>query len=221
MEKKKSNKANLEKMKTLFFVISLGIVFAFINFAFNINSKTSENNTKISGIPVEGDRIPITRPPDEKPKPLKPEVKHFITEIINIIPENTDIDTNEYYVAQYTDDPIIYDVPDEPDDELIYNPSVKPQFPGGISALQQFIVNHTEYPIPAKENNIQGTVFLRFEVTKTGKIGKISVLNTKIDRLLQNEAVKVIKSLPEFKPGLQNGKPVRVWYSLPVSFKLN
>ena len=110
MEKKKSNKANLEKMKTLFFVISLGIVFAFINFAFNINSKTSENNTKISGIPVEGDRIPITRPPDEKPKPLKPEVKHFITEIINIIPENTDIDTNEYYVAQYTDDPIIYDV---------------------------------------------------------------------------------------------------------------
>ena len=72
MEKKKSNKANLEKMKTLFFVISLGIVFAFINFAFNINSKTSENNTKISGIPVEGDRIPITRPPDEKPKPLKP-----------------------------------------------------------------------------------------------------------------------------------------------------
>ena len=221
MEKKKSNKANLEKMKTLFFVISLGIVFAFINFAFNINSKTSENNTKISGIPVEGDRIPITRPPDEKPKPLEPEVKHFITEIINIIPENTDIDTNEYYVAQYTDDPIIYDVPDEPDDEPIYNPSKKSVFPGGFSALQKFIVNHTEYPIPAKENNIQGTVFLRFEVTKTGKIGKVSVLNTKIDRLLQNEAVKVIKTLPEFKPGMQNGKPVNVWFSVPVSFKLN
>ena len=221
MEKKKTNKANLEKTKTLFFVISLGIVFAVINFAFNISSKTSGNKIISSEPIVPTDFIPITHPPDKKPKPEKPKVKYFITDIINIVPENADIDTNEFYIAEYTDEPIIYDIPDKPYDEPIYNPSKKSVFPGGFSALQKYIATHIEYPEEAKENNVQGTVFLQFEVTKYGTIGKVIVLNKTVDELLQNEAVKVIKTLPEFKPGMQNGKPVNVWFSVPVSFKLN
>jgi len=220
MEKKKTNKANLEKMKALFFIISLGIAFAIINYAFSIRSKSSTFATTVSEPFVDGQTIPITRPPDKKPEPIKPEFKTFITDIINIVPEDEEIDTTEYYIPEFNDDPSLYDIPEEESEETIYNPTVKPKFPGGISALKQFIANNTVYPIPAKENNIQGTVVIRFEVTKKGTIGKISVINKTVDEILQNEAVRVVKTLPKFKPGIQNGKPVNVWYSLPVSFKL-
>ncbi len=220
MEKKKSNKANLEKMKTMFFIISLGIAFALINYAFSIRLKHSAPVATLSEAFVDGTIIPITRPPDKKPEPKKPEIKNFITDIINIVPEDEDIESTEYYIPEFTDDPSLYDIPEEEPEEIILNPSIKPKFPGGISALKQFIANNTVYPIPAKENNIEGTVFIRFEVTKKGTIGKVSVINKTVDEILQNEALRVIKSLPKFKPGIQNGVPVNVWYSLPVTFKL-
>ncbi len=220
MERKKSNKANLEKMKTLFFIFSLGIAFAFINYAFSIKSKKTEPTITVSETLVDEQIIPITRPPDKKPEPKNPEIKHLLPDIINIVPEDTEIDTTEYYIPEFDDNPSLYTVPDEIEEEPIYNPTVKPKFPGGISALKQFISNHTVYPIPAKENNIKGTVVIRFEVTKKGTIGKVSVINKTVDELLQNEAIRVIKILPKFKPGIQNGKPVSVWYSLPVSFQL-
>ncbi len=219
MEKKKSNKANLEKMKTLFFVISIGIVFAIINYAFSIESRKSENTISEpvnSGI---SELIPITRPPDEKPKPKTTKPKHLIINIINIVVDSSKIETPEFYIPEFNDS-ALYQVPEEIDDEPIYNPSVKPKFPGGITALQQYIAKHTKYPKPALRNEIQGTVFLRFEVTKKGTIGKTIVLNKSVDKLLQNEAIRVIKTLPNFNPGIQNGKPVSVWFSLPVSFKL-
>jgi len=220
MEKKKTNKANLEKMKALFFIISLGIAFAIINYAFSIQSKKSASVAENSEYLIDEEIIPITRPPDKKPEPKKPEIKTFITDIINIVPENEEIESPEYYIPEFTDNPSLYDIPEEQIEETVYNPSIKPKFPGGISALKQFIANNTVYPIPAKENNIEGTVFIRFEVTKKGTIGKISVINKTVDEILQNEAVRVIKTLPRFKPGIQNGKPVNVWFSLPVSFKL-
>ncbi len=96
-----------------------------------------------------------------------------------------------------------------------------PEFPGGVVALKRFIAEHINYPKVARENGIDGTVFLRFEVTKTGNIGKVEIQKG-VHPLLDNEAIRVIKSLPKFKPGEQkNGKKVSVWYSIPVTFKLN
>ena len=92
-----------------------------------------------------------------------------------------------------------------------------PEFPGGI---RRYVNEHIVYPAVARENGIEGIVFLRFEVTKSGAVGKIELLKG-VDPLLEEEAIRVIKELPKFIPGEQNGKKVNVWYSIHVTFKLN
>ena len=105
-------------------------------------------------------------------------------------------------------------------DEKIYT-SVEqmPQFPGGDVAMMKYIQSHIKYPPRAKENNIQGKVIMQFVVLKDGSIGEVKVVRA-VDADLDKEAVRVVKSFPKFTPGRQNGQPVAVWYTLPVSFKL-
>ncbi len=94
-----------------------------------------------------------------------------------------------------------------------------PQFPGGEAALMKFIGNNLSYPAVAAENNIQGRVIVRFAVSKTGAVEKVQVLRSP-DPSLEKEAIRVVKSMPNWIPGKQNGQPVNVWYTLPVTFKL-
>jgi protein TonB len=94
-----------------------------------------------------------------------------------------------------------------------------PTFPGGESELMKFIYANIQYPQIAQENNIQGRVILRFCVTYKGGVDQVQVLKG-VDPSLDTEAVRVIKLLPAWKPGKQGGKPVNVWYSVPVMFQL-
>ena len=94
-----------------------------------------------------------------------------------------------------------------------------PQFPGGDAELMKHIQKNLKYPPVAMENNIQGRVVVQFVVTKTGKIGEVKVVRSK-DPDLDKEAVRVVKTLPDFIPGKMNGQAVAVWYTLPITFKL-
>jgi protein TonB len=94
-----------------------------------------------------------------------------------------------------------------------------PMFPGGEPALMKFIGEHTQYPEIAKENNIQGKVIVRFCVTPKGGVSQVSVLKG-VDPELDKEAMRVVTTLPAFKPGKQGGKPVPVWYMVPIAFTL-
>ena len=94
-----------------------------------------------------------------------------------------------------------------------------PQFPGGDTALMNFIFRNVQYPKEAKEKGIQGRVIIRFAVSYLGGIEQIGVIKG-VDPLLDAEAIRVIKMLPDWKPGKQGGKPVNVWYSIPVTFAL-
>jgi protein TonB len=94
-----------------------------------------------------------------------------------------------------------------------------PMFPGGNPEMQKFILDHIVYPDIARENNIQGKVVVKFCITPTGSVDKISVLKG-VDPGLDAEAIRVIKILPSFKPGKQGGKPVPVWYIWPINFQL-
>ena len=94
-----------------------------------------------------------------------------------------------------------------------------PQFPGGEAALMKYIEAHIQYPAEALKNRIKGHVVVQFVVDKKGKIGEVKVLRS-VDKDLDKEAVRVVKSLPKFTPGRQNGKAVSVWYTLPVTFTL-
>jgi protein TonB len=94
-----------------------------------------------------------------------------------------------------------------------------PTFPGGETELMKFIYANIVYPEIAKENNVQGRVILRFCVTYKGGVDQVQILKG-VDKTLDDEAVRVIKMLPTWKPGKQGGKPVNVWYSVPVTFQL-
>jgi len=94
-----------------------------------------------------------------------------------------------------------------------------PAFPGGDKSLMEFIYANIQYPEIAKENNIQGRVILRFCVTYKGGVDQVQIIRG-VDKSLDDEAVRVIKMLPPWKPGKQGGKPVNVWYSVPVTFQL-
>lgn len=104
-------------------------------------------------------------------------------------------------------------------EEVLTHVEQMPKFPGGDAELYKFISNNLNYPAMAIENNVQGRVVVQFVVTKDGSIGNVKVVRS-VDRDLDNEAIRVCKKLPKFIPGKQNGQPVNVWYTLPVTFKL-
>ena len=103
--------------------------------------------------------------------------------------------------------------------EIFKSVEQMPQFPGGDEALIKFLSSHINYPPMAAENNVQGRVVVAFVVDKNGKVGEVKVVRS-VDKDLDKEAVRVCKSLPKFSPGRQNGIPVSVWYTLPVTFRL-
>jgi len=94
-----------------------------------------------------------------------------------------------------------------------------PMFPGGDAELLKYIAQNTSYPEIAKENNIQGRVIVRFCVTSKGGVSQVSILKG-VDPELDKEAIRVVNTLPAFKPGKQGGKPVPVWYMVPITFTL-
>ena len=103
--------------------------------------------------------------------------------------------------------------------QVFHSVEQMPQFPGGEAALMKFLQSHINYPPMAVENGVQGRVVVQFVVDKTGKVGEVVVVRN-VDKDLDKEAVRVCKSLPKFTPGRQNGQAVAVWYTLPVTFKL-
>lgn len=96
---------------------------------------------------------------------------------------------------------------------------VMPQFPGGQIAMLQYLMKNIKYPEQAMKEGIQGRVTVRFIVEKDGSISDVKPVLS-VHPLLNKEAVRVVKSMPKWSPGKQNGKPVRVRFNLPVMFKL-
>jgi protein TonB len=94
-----------------------------------------------------------------------------------------------------------------------------PSFPGGPSALMQYLSSNIKYPVVAEENGVQGRVVCTFVVEKDGSITDVRVVKS-VDPSLDKEAVRVVKSMPKWIPGKQNGSAVRVKYTVPVTFRL-
>ncbi len=94
-----------------------------------------------------------------------------------------------------------------------------PEFPGGMEEMMKFLQQNIQYPASAAKNKVEGRVVLQFVVEKDGQIGEVKVARS-VDPELDAEALRVVKSMPNFIPGRQHGKPVAVWYTIPISFKL-
>lgn len=225
MKTKKNSKVNLENYRKLFFQFGLMVSLGIILLAFEWPSKDiaitpidyyATNNN------FDDEIAEITREPKqlEKPKP-KPIV---VPTVLTIIDDNTKDINNEYFpVEDYTENPEPYKIEkpiEEIDDEPVYNSETQPEFPGGMKELLNYLKKNLKYPDSAREVNLQGKVYVRFMVSKTGEIDRISLLRS-VAEPLDNEAIRVVKCMPRWQPGENRGKPVNVWFTLPVNFVLN
>jgi protein TonB len=172
---------------------------------------------------------PPPPPPPPPPEEQQTVVKYVAPVVVDTIKpeEQTQFMTEDDMVETVVDQDVV-EVIEQPKEEVQEEEAPQevfvvveemPSFPGGETELFKFIYDNIKYPEIAKENNIQGKVILRFCVTYKGTVDQVSVVRG-VDPSLDEEAVRVIKMLPLWKPGKQGGKPVNVWYSVPISFQL-
>lgn len=108
------------------------------------------------------------------------------------------------------------------DKNVVYTiPEVSPEFPGGIEALVQFINDNLKYPAEAEQMGVQGKVFIEFIIDTDGKISVAEVIRSSGHECLDEEALRVIRQMPKWKPGKQKGKNVRCKYRIPITFRLS
>ncbi len=110
-------------------------------------------------------------------------------------------------------------ITDKDNDEIKEVIDSMPTYPGGNKALREFISKNLEYPEKAQKKGIQGKVFVVFVVEKDGKITNVRVIKS-VNKYLDKEAMRVIKLMPKWNPGMQKGKPVRVKFTVPINFVL-
>lgn len=225
MELKKNPKVDLEKKRGLFFQIGLLVSLSLTLVAFELKMIPSEKNAFISQSTqkIEEEIIPITKQEEIKPQTPPPPP---VTDVLEIV-ENTEEITNEVEIESTEADastqieaPIEVQQEEEVEEVLnFYVIEEKPEFPGGNEVLMSWIAKNIKYPEIAKENGVQGKVFVQFVIGKDGKVTDVTVIRG-VDPSLDKEAVRVIQSMPPWKPGKQRGKPVKVSFQIPINFKL-
>lgn len=203
----------------------------------NVSEVTELSSIKMEDEVKEQDKIKQeTAPP---PPPLKSTIKFTPPEITeekinkdDQMKSQEELNDTKVTVSvadvKGTDDKHGVDIADLKDNKVVVQEEEEkpfvgveqmPQFPGGEAALMQFLSKNIKYPTIAAENGIQGRVTLRFVVSKTGNITDVTVLKG-LDPSCDKEAIRVVKSMPNWIPGKQNGRNVPVYYTLPVSFRL-
>jgi len=225
MEIKKSNKADLEKKKSLFLEIGYVIALAVVLLGFewtqtDLNVSSLGELTDLSG---EEEIIPITR--QELEKPITPPKPQKVILELNIVEDDVELEDDlqiEDFEASQDDEIeiIAMDEEEEEDAEIFYIVEDMPKFQGGeLSEFRNYIQGSINYPPIAMENGISGIVYVNFVVNKKGQIAQINVVRG-IDPSLDNEVLRALKAAPKWTPGMQRGKPVNVSMSMPVKFIL-
>ncbi|MBI9068836.1 MAG: energy transducer TonB [Salinivirgaceae bacterium] len=222
---KKNPKIDLNKKRTMFFQIgiitSLSIVFA--AFQIGVEHKTGYSFDSEGAIPIESIIIPVTR--QELPKPEAPKLKAAVDLkiVINSTPDVKDVPmatTEAFLDTKVIIIPMLNEAPDAEEILDVFQLEELPEFMGGEKELLRFLGKETKYPQIAVENGIQGRVYIGFVINKKGEITNVTVLRG-TDPLLDKEALRVVKSMPKWKPGKQCGKAVNVHYNVPINFRLN
>lgn len=226
MELKKNPKVDLRRFSGLFlqigFVLSLLIMLG----AFNITKreKVVEGFGELEDQNVEEEIIPITRQEEIKPPP--PPEPPKVTEVLNIVEDDVEIEDEleilDTEADQETEVEIVEIEEEEEEEEaqVFFIVENMPEFPGGDLELRKHIAQNIQYPEIAKENGIQGRVFVQFVVNQRGNVEQVKVVRG-VDPSLDKEAIRVIENLPSWKPGSQRGKPVKVSFTVPINFQLN
>ena len=231
MELKKNPKADLEKRKGLYLESGLVVVLAACLYAFSLKSY-DKDEADDNGGPAQEEEVEelddimdtedTPPPPPPPPAPEEPEVN---MDDIQVVEDKSEV-KNEFE-AQDFDEVKNEEKPDvkveeeqEVEEQKIFTVVENdPEFPGGMDALYKYLAENIKYPKLAQENGITGKVYLTFVVERDGSITDIKTLRD-IGGGCAAEAIRVVKSMPKWKPGKQRGKAVRVQLNLPVNFNL-
>ena len=213
MEIKKTPKADLENKKSTWLLVGYVIVLAFMFIAFEWTKRDIKIDTSQA----------ITEQAAPPPPPAAPP----IAETLTIVEDDADVEETTIATSEETNQAVeIKYVPvaveeEEPEEQTIFEVVEQmPEFPnGGMAGLMQYLSKNIKYPTIAQENGTQGRVTVQFVVNRDGSIVDAKVLRG-VDPYLDKEAIRVISSMPKWKPGMQRGKAVRVKYTVPVMFRL-
>jgi periplasmic protein TonB len=227
MEVRKSPKADLERKRFVFLEIGLIVALGLIFLAFNWKSyeKTRENLTSRVVINEPEEMIPITE--QQPPEPPKVEIPKLST-LIKIVEDNVEVEDDFKIDAEADDNteipdqmplPVQKEEEPEAEQEIFLVVESPPAYPGGDKSMYEYLANNLKYPLQAKEANISGKVFLTFVVERDGSITDVKLLRG-IGGGCDEEAIRVVSNMPQWTPGKQRGKPVRVQFNLPINFIL-
>ncbi|WP_167614160.1 energy transducer TonB [Maribellus sediminis] len=228
MELKKSPKVDLEGKRNTFLLVGLVLALGITLLAFEWTTKPKkvEGLGQIQTQEVEEEIIPITREQQVQPPPPPPPPK--VVEVLNIVDDDVEIEDELEIEDSEADETTVIDVApvietaeeeEASDTEVFFIVEDMPEFPGGDLALRKYLASQIKYPVIAQENGIQGKVYVTFVVGKDGKVSNARIARG-VDPSLDKEALRVVNSLPTWKPGKQRGKPVNVSYTVPINFVL-
>lgn len=228
MEIKKSERADLERGKSTSLLIGFVMALAVMFVALEWTQREVEDDSEIYGVKdvsLNEEMVPITLP--EKKTVPPPPAAVTQADILEIVDDDAEVEedimaSTEDQVEWVDLDEIDYvEVEPEPEEEEIFMVvEDAPEFPGGTQALLDYLRKNIKYPPICRENGIQGRVLVSFVVNKDGAIVEPQVVKS-VNKQLDQEALRVISTMPNWKPGKQRGKPVRVKYTVPVNFRLN
>lgn len=230
MEIKKSPKADLERGKTLSVLMGfvVGLAVLFVGFEWSTRDvMVVQESDGVADIIAE-EEVEITRPENTPPPPPPPPAP-VVTEVLNVVEDDVELEQQdilssednqqEAQTAVYTPPAVVEEEEEEAAQQIFTVVEEMPEFPGGQGELLKYLSKSIKYPVIAQENGIQGRVICAFVVNRDGSIVDAEVLRG-VDPSLDKEALRVINSMPKWKPGKQRGKPVRVKYTVPVTFRL-
>ena len=227
MEVKKSPKADLEGKKTSNLLIGaiLTLSVLFIGFEWSERDKKVTTDTGIQEVVFEEEIIPITEQEQPKQAPPPPEAPK-VEEVLEIMDNDSEVeestiqasdDTQAAVEVKYT--PVEVEEEEVEEQQIFQVVEEMPEFPGGMGECMKFLSKNIKYPTISQENGVQGRVIVQFVVNRDGSIVDPVVVRG-VDPYLDKEALRVISTMPKWKPGKQRGKAVRVKYTVPVMFRL-
>jgi protein TonB len=229
--RKRYNKTVIFAMTIGIIILATAIITPYLNAKAVSNKKREERQVeiKLENLDAPAENVAPPPPPPPPPADVVQQQKYVPPVVVDSIkPEDvTSLMTADQAQTEIKDVEVM-EMPTEvkeevKEEEAEPEPFVvveeMPMFPGGDVELLKYIGEHTQYPEVAKENNIQGRVIVRFCVTAKGGVSQVSILKG-VDPELDAEAIRVVNTLPAFKPGKQGGKPVPVWYMVPITFTL-
>ena len=225
MEIKKSPKADLRNKRGLLLEIGLVISLCLVIGAFAYTPKERKiEKMDLQAAIVEEEIVEITRQDQKPPEPPKRVEVKVIADLLQVVTNDTKI-TTEVDFAEFDENTEVIqqvEVAEETieDDQPFLIAETMPSFQGGdLNTFRNWVQQNVKFPQIALENGIQGRVSCSFVVNKDGSIVDAEVIRG-VDPSLDKEALRVINSMPKWSPGKQRGKPVRVKYTVPVTFRL-